>query len=83
MILNREADANVCKIDHLSDDIAWDGFVASHATAHILQTSGWGAFKSRFGWECDRVAVWDESGAFQAGSLLLLRRLLDVKAAAL
>ncbi|MCB9150942.1 MAG: peptidoglycan bridge formation glycyltransferase FemA/FemB family protein [Caldilineaceae bacterium] len=57
--------------------------MASHAAAHILQTSGWGAFKGRFGWECDRVAVWDTAGAFQAGSLLLLRRLLDVKAAAL
>ena len=30
------------------DDAAWDA-VQSHAQAHLLQTSGWAALKSRFG----------------------------------
>lgn len=88
MIRNQEAHdnspyENVRIIDHLSDDAAWDRFVAGHAAAHILQTSSWGALKSRFGWECDRAALWDQHGAFEAGSLLLFRRLLDLKVAAL
>ncbi|MEZ4708221.1 MAG: peptidoglycan bridge formation glycyltransferase FemA/FemB family protein, partial [Caldilineaceae bacterium] len=70
-------------IDYLSDDVAWDRFVAGHPAAHVLQTSNWGALKSRFGWESDRVALRDQAGRFQAGSLLLFRRLLDLKAAAL
>lgn len=55
----------------------------NHPAAHILQSSRWGDFKSRFGWESDRAAVWDDDGSIRAGSLLLFRRIVDLKAVAL
>ncbi len=47
----------------------WDAFVRSHADAHLLQRSGWGALKSRFGWSALRLVA----GA--AGAQVLFRRL--------
>lgn len=52
----------------------WDCFVDTHAAAHLLQTSGWGALKQQFGWREEGVALLDTDGQVQAGSLLLLRR---------
>ncbi len=47
----------------------WDGFLARHPEAHILQTREWGELKSRFGWKSHPII---ES---EAGALVLLRRL--------
>ncbi|MEZ4729472.1 MAG: peptidoglycan bridge formation glycyltransferase FemA/FemB family protein [Caldilineaceae bacterium] len=52
----------------------WDHFVDAHPAAHLLQTSRWGQLKAQFGWQEEGVALLDEQGQVQAGSLLLLRR---------
>ena len=52
----------------------WDAFVAAHPQAHILQTEGWGALKSGFGWWQRTVTVRAADGTIQAGALVLFRR---------
>jgi lipid II:glycine glycyltransferase (peptidoglycan interpeptide bridge formation enzyme) len=47
----------------------WDAFLERYPNAHILQTSAWGAFKSRYGWQAVYVAD------HEAGAQILLRRL--------
>lgn len=52
----------------------WDGFVAASPCGHILQTSPWGALKSRFGWTDERVGL-VRGGEVVAGAQVLYRRL--------
>ncbi len=47
----------------------WDEFLERYPNAHILQTSAWGAFKSRYGWQALNFANAD------AGAQVLLRKL--------
>jgi lipid II:glycine glycyltransferase (peptidoglycan interpeptide bridge formation enzyme) len=47
----------------------WDAFVAGQSGVHLLQTSGWGAFKQAFGWQAVRLI----SG--EAGAQILFRKL--------
>ena len=61
-------------IDYRLSDAAWDAFAARCADGHVLQTSGWAALKSRFGWSAGRVAVLDEDQVV-AGASVLFRRL--------
>ena len=61
------------------EESTWDAFVQHHPAAHLLQLSGWGALKQRFGWDAERVAMAStvEPGALPqicAGALLLFRR---------
>ena len=53
---------------------AWDRFVAERPDAHVLQTSPWGALKSQFGWDVERVCLLDQGSAV-AGAQVLFRRL--------
>lgn len=53
---------------------AWDRFVERQPRAHPLQLSAWGDFKSRYGWQCDRLALQD-GGEIMAGAQVLLRQL--------
>ncbi len=53
----------------------WDAFVTAHPRAHILQLSAWGALKSAFGWQAERVALADANGQVVAGAQVLFRRL--------
>lgn len=52
------------------DQTGWDAFVATHSAGHLLQSSGWGALKARFGWtpHCYAVAA---GGGIRAGALVL------------
>jgi len=52
----------------------WDDFVAAQPTAHLLQSSRWGALKAQFGWRVERVAL-ERDGRIVAGAQVLLRRL--------
>ncbi len=52
----------------------WDHFVAEHPGGHLLQTSPWGALKSRFGWSAERVGL-TRNGELVAGAQILYRRL--------
>lgn len=53
----------------------WDGFVLSRG-GHLLQSWGWGEFKGRFGWDTERLAVWDAGGHELKGlAQVLIRRL--------
>src|SRR5262249_37100138 len=54
------------------DDTTWDAFVQRHPQGHLLQSAGWGALKSRFGWERRRVALADPAGLC-AGAQALFR----------
>ncbi|MCL4488729.1 MAG: peptidoglycan bridge formation glycyltransferase FemA/FemB family protein [Chloroflexi bacterium] len=48
----------VCELARaVPDDDAWDSFVAASPEGHLLQTTPWGALKSRFGWQVERVAL--------------------------
>jgi lipid II:glycine glycyltransferase (peptidoglycan interpeptide bridge formation enzyme) len=53
---------------------AWDRFAARHPNAHILQTSPWGALKSRFGWADERVGLLQDD-KLVGGAQILYRRL--------
>ncbi len=63
--------------DNAIDPAAWDRLVSDHADGHLLQSSGWGALKSCFGWRCRRVAIANETDdgetALIAGAQVLLR----------
>ena len=51
----------------------WDPFVTAHPNSHILQTSPWGALKSLFGWDDERVGLgWGNE--LVAGAQVLYRR---------
>ncbi len=52
----------------------WDAFVLAQPGAHLLQLSGWGRLKARFGWE-SRIVALAGDGEIQAGALVLLKRL--------
>jgi peptidoglycan pentaglycine glycine transferase (the first glycine) len=55
----------------------WDRFVAAHPRSHILQTSAWGALKSQFGWQTERVGLTTgaNTNSLVAGAQTLYRRL--------
>ncbi|MBL7199716.1 MAG: peptidoglycan bridge formation glycyltransferase FemA/FemB family protein [Anaerolineae bacterium] len=62
---------------HVDDRITpheWDRFVASHPDGHVLQTSAWGAHKSCFGWQSERIAIRHQNDVI-AGAQVLFRRL--------
>ncbi|OQY22259.1 MAG: hypothetical protein B6I35_06510 [Anaerolineaceae bacterium 4572_32.2] len=52
----------------------WDCFVDRYPNAHVLQTSQWGALKTQFGWDVERVGLTQE-GELIAGAQVLYRRL--------
>lgn len=60
------------------DVSAWDAFVAGHPRGHLLQSSGWGALKSKNGWHTQRLTVVGEDGSGTlrvfAGAQVLIRR---------
>ena len=57
------------------DALVWDSFVAAHPQAHVLQLSGWGALKARFGWQAETVALASPGSTdLAAGALLLFQR---------
>lgn len=56
------------------DPARWDPFVRGHPNNHLLQGSLWGEFKSRFGWEHERVALMDDE-EIVAGAQVLYRPL--------
>lgn len=51
----------------------WDAFVARSPLGHLLQSSLWGQFKARYGWEIQRAAI-TENDEIVAGAQVLLRR---------
>ncbi len=55
----------------------WDDFVLSKG-GHLLQSWGWGEFKSRFGWEVARLVAWDEAGNQPEGVAQVLLRSLPL-----
>lgn len=55
----------------------WNAFVSGHAAGHLLQTSEWGALKSRFGWWERRFQLPAGEGRSPlAGALILFRKTL-------
>jgi len=62
----------VCQV--LDAPEAWDEFVAGHPNGHVLQTSAWGMLKSRFGWQAERVGLF-QGGDLVAGAQILYRDL--------
>jgi hypothetical protein len=61
------------EIDDQVSDREWDPFVATHPAGHVLQTSGWAAHKSEFGWQVERVVVrnrgaWPAMGSGRDGT---------------
>lgn len=52
----------------------WDAFVMKQARPHLLQLSGWGQLKAKFGWETQTIAL-TQAGEIVAGALVLLRAL--------
>lgn len=53
----------------------WDAFVSQQPRAHVLQLSAWGDLKQAYGWQCQRIALTDDSGTLQAGAQILFRPL--------
>ena len=54
--------------------LAWDAFVANHSSGNVLQTSGWGSLKARFGWDYEIISL-NEDGQIKAGALILYKSL--------
>lgn len=65
------------QVADIRDNACWDAFVAHHPAAHPLQTSAWGALKSRFEWHSQVVSLSDADG-LSAGTLILFRRTLGL-----
>ncbi len=62
----------VLRVAH-PDAHSWDAFVDQHDEGHPLQSSRWGQLKSMTGWECQRIAVYEE-GELMAGAQVLIKR---------
>lgn len=63
-----------------TDRQAWDAFAQRHVRhGHPLQSSGWGALKSAFGWSAQYLAVVGPQGIC-TGAMLLSRRRLGLSA---
>lgn len=60
--------------------VAWDSFVREHPQGNLLQQSGWGALKSRGGWQVRRLALVGPQG-IQAGAQVLIKRRLGLAGA--
>jgi peptidoglycan pentaglycine glycine transferase (the first glycine) len=54
------------------DERTWDDFVAAHG-GHLLQSSAWGALKSRFGWNALRLALADGDKLIAGAQVLFLQ----------
>jgi len=53
----------------------WDEFLRERE-GHLLQSWGWGEFKSHFGWRAERLTVTDQaSGQLKGAAQVLVRRL--------
>lgn len=61
------------------DPADWDSFVSLHRDGHLLQSSGWGELKARFGWKRHILAVM-EGTTIRAGALVLERRRFGLSA---
>ena len=57
------------------DATEWNQFVKQHPQATFFQLSQWGELKSDFGWEAQRIGVYDEAGKLVAGTQILYRPL--------
>jgi peptidoglycan pentaglycine glycine transferase (the first glycine) len=54
---------------------AWEKFILGQ-DGHLLQSWGWGEFKSRFGWQTERLTVRDDAlGELKGTAQVLTRRL--------
>lgn len=53
---------------------AWDRLLSALPDPHLLQSAGWGTFKSKVGWRADRWVWRDESGSPRAAAQVLARR---------
>lgn len=52
----------------------WDTWIEQSPSGHLLQSWSWGEFKSRFGWEAQRITV-AEDGHISAAAQVLFRAL--------
>lgn len=58
---------------------SWDTFVLAHPDGHLLQSSGWGALKERFGWKPHLRAIVVD-GTIRAGALALEKQRFGLSA---
>jgi peptidoglycan pentaglycine glycine transferase (the first glycine) len=56
------------------DSVAWDDLILGLGTGHLLQSSDWGALKSRWGWSVHRLTWSDGAGAAWGAAQVLTRR---------
>ncbi|ABU57510.1 lipid II:glycine glycyltransferase FemX [Roseiflexus castenholzii] len=63
----------------IPDRASWDAFVLAHPDGHLLQSSGWGALKARFGWKPHLRAVVAD-GIIRAGALALEKQRFGLSA---
>jgi lipid II:glycine glycyltransferase (peptidoglycan interpeptide bridge formation enzyme) len=56
--------------EYISADSVWDQALSSLPTSHVLQSWGWGEFKSRWGWRPTRLLWHDQGHALAAAQLL-------------
>jgi lipid II:glycine glycyltransferase (peptidoglycan interpeptide bridge formation enzyme) len=59
----------------IADAARWHDILHNLPTAHPLQTWVWGAFKSRWGWTMQALALPDGRNRYAAAALVLRRRL--------
>lgn len=58
----------------ITDADKWNGMILQLPQAHLLQSSEWGEFKSRYGWQPIRIAWIDPSGSTVAAAQVLKRQ---------
>ncbi|WP_201783524.1 lipid II:glycine glycyltransferase FemX [Herpetosiphon geysericola] len=54
------------------DAAQWSAELAAQPTAHLLQQAEWGQLKAQFGWQPQRIAIYNQHG-FCAGAQVLWR----------
>lgn len=69
------APVNTSTSQSTNEAAEWNAFVVQHAAGHLLQTSDWGALKSRFGWSSEIVLARAGDGSVEGGAQLLIRPL--------
>lgn len=73
-IIYEQDNDRVILISSQAEYPTWDDYVASSPHGHLMQSSRWGALKTRFGWEVERLILM-EKNTIVAGAQILYRSL--------
>ena len=68
---------NLSTVRPVRDRAVWDRLARTHPARHLLQSWAWGELKARYGWQVERLALYDGETPI-AGAQVLFRPVLNL-----